>query len=139
MMIPILEALPRTALRLAQLQLLTSQARDFAGSLPHSRGMYVMVETDPPIRVGLTTDDGLSTYLTCSMLALDPDDIGAGDIDDALGEFINILAGTAKRALEPDGTWYEMSTPEPLMGPDSGFAFGLRTSGGLGALIVDPA
>jgi hypothetical protein len=40
--------------------------------------------------------------------------------------------------LEADGAWLEMSTPEPMAGPDSGFAFDFRTSGGLGALIVDP-
>jgi CheY-specific phosphatase CheX len=138
MMIPILEALPKTALRLARLQILTSQAQDFSGSLPHSRGMYVLVETETEIRVGITTDEELSTNMTCAMLALDPDDISDGDIDDALGEFINILAGTAKRALESEGGWLGMSTPEPMLGPDSGFAFDLRTSGGLGALIVDP-
>jgi CheY-specific phosphatase CheX len=72
------------------------------------------------------------------MLALDPEDLSSGDIEDALGEFINILAGTAKRALESDGSWYEMSTPDPMTGLDFGYLFDLRTSGGLGALVVDP-
>ena len=137
-MLPLLEALPRIALRLAQLQIRAEPAKYFSGSLPHPYGMYVAIETEPEIRIGLCVCRELLEYLSCTMLALSPDELTDSDYDDALGEFPNVLAGTAKRELENGGTWFQMSTPEMFSSPDSGFAFELTTTGGCGAVIVDP-
>jgi len=136
--LPLLEALPRTALRLAQLQIRMEPAKYFSGSLPHPHGMYVTIESEPDIRIGLCVTRELLEYLSCTMLALSPDELTESDYDDALGEFVNILAGTAKRELENNGTWLPMSVPESFSSPESGFAFELVTTGGCGAMIVDP-
>lgn len=137
LVIPLLETLPRVALRMGRLQIRTSAAKYFSGTLPHPHGTAIVVETDPEIRIGFVASDSLSDRLACEMLALSSDSLTYSDREDALGEFVNIMVGAAKAALEGPDNRIEMGVPEALTSPDAGFAFELQTSGGRAALIVD--
>ena len=111
---PVLEALPRVALRLGRLQIRTAAAQYFSGTLPHPHGTAILVETDPEIRIGFVASDSLINRLASKMLALDGDAITDSDREDALGEFVNILVGLAKAKIEGSGPRIEMGVPETL-------------------------
>jgi hypothetical protein len=137
--LPVLEALPRMALRMGRLQIRTSAGLYFSGTLPHPHAAAIVVETDPEIRIEFVASDSLIDRLSSELLAPDPEELTDSDREDALGEFVNILAGTAKAAVEGAGARIEMGVPETLSSPDAGFAFEMQTSGGAAALIVDTA
>lgn len=75
--------------------------------------------------VSLHVPQGLAQSFTSSMLGMDVDELN-DDVNDALGEITNIIAGSFKHHLSRDGHEVRLSTPSIISGKEY-----LVTSGSL--------
>ncbi len=133
--ITILELLPRLALRAAHVMLKVVAVRDWIGpsTLPHGVSMDVEARSNS-ISVGLAIPTELGFEFASGMLCCDQELINEDDIEDSLGEFLNILVGNMKVKLDRNEPEIAPSSYEGI--PQSGYAVDFETTAGSGMLIL---
>ena len=131
----LLELLPRMALSVAHVKLDVVAVRDWGGPSTMPYGVALDVESGgQSISIGIAVDHELGVEFASGMLCCTTDLIDPGDIEDSLGEFLNILVGNVKVKLERSEP--ELSVPNYDGVPQSGYAVDLEPSVGSGMLIL---
>ncbi len=134
----VLEMLPRMVLRVIHVQLKVDAATSWPSSgAPLPIQTHLVVATDPFVWLGLAADGGLGEQVATRMLGCEPADLAPGEVEDALGELLNLIAGNAKTRLEQDGAQFAMDAPVSGRLPPEGWALRLATTGGEGLLVVE--
>ena len=79
--------------------------------------------------IGLSGEHEGVLYIACSqkfasefvaaMLGMEADEVEAEDLKDGAGEFVNMVAGGAKRILSETGHHFDLALPSVIMGSSS--------------------
>ena len=75
----------------------------------------IAITGDEPCIVAITCGEGLARQVAAGMLAAPADTLSAADVQDALGEFGNMVAGNLKAMLPPG---HQLSLPEVVQDVD---------------------
>ena len=131
-----LEALPRIASRMARLQILTQWGPEWFDdpALEHRR--WIEVEDGEHLIIGIAASEQLAHQIAAAMLMCEPSELDPGDADDALGEFLNLLMGSAKTAACSDTDESRLTPPRGDNFPTEGFGLYLVTNRGPGCVLI---
>ncbi len=66
--------------------------------------------------VGVSFSEELATVIVCAVLGMGPNDLEDGDIQDGVGELINMIAGSAKNALLGTTLGFMVALPSVITG-----------------------
>lgn len=87
--------------------------------------------------IGIAASAQLAEQIAAAMLMCEPAELEAEDIDDALGEFLNLVMGSAKTAAGADITQdARLSSPRSTDFPSEGFGLNPITNQGPGCLLI---
>ena len=134
-----LEFIPRAIRRMSQLQI--KMPTTCAPVEQTSRPIIatVLIRLEQGLRIALCTDEAFADELVYGVFGIPP--VGVGDLDidirnDAVGQFLSIVAGTVLASLEQAGL--EADSDPPILGvaPRSGYAFELVCTSGRATLIL---
>jgi len=135
----ILELIPRTIRRVSTLQIKIPNQCEKVGRLSTPVVGSILVRFEHGLRIALCTDEEFATHLMQSIFGAPPsesqrkmEDI----LNDAVAEFLNIVAGTALAGLEQEGLDADLDPPILGIPPLEGFAFKLACTYGTATLIL---
>jgi hypothetical protein len=102
-------------------------------TLGHRR--WLEVKGGDHLVIVIAASDQLAEAIVASMLRCETDELQDGDVDDALGEFLNLVVGSAKNKASGDG---DQTRPTPTLSddfPSEGYALYLVTNLGPGCVV----
>ena len=67
--------------------------------------------------VGVTFEDTLAALLVARMLGEDPSNVEPSDVQDGVGEIVNMISGRAKTLLSAEGIHFNLALPTVVAGP----------------------
>jgi hypothetical protein len=135
----VLDLLPRVCMRVARLHVKLAPARPQRGDTPAHRAVIRAVSGAHAVELGIAADDELARSLAAGVSGLGRSATPVSLLADALGEFLNVLMGSAVAALEREGARAQLDTVRHGALPAGGYAFDLVATEGRGALVADSA
>ncbi len=132
------EVLPRIALRMGRLQVLTRWAPGWNDDPRLEFRRSIEVESNTNVRIGLAVSRELAEQIASAMLFKDPGLLTVDELGDALGEFLNLVVGSANALIPHPEAPIRISPPQTPAFPDDGCALLLLTTRGPGCLVVQP-
>jgi hypothetical protein len=132
----ILDLLPRFCLRVARLhvKLGPARAQQIDPALLHRAALAV--RGPQRLELGLAADGEIGAALASGISGVAREALDPGLLVDGLGEFLNVLAGTALSALDPEGALAQLEPVQAGVLPPLGHLFELVATGGRAALIA---
>ena len=130
------EVLPRIALRMGRLQVLTRWAPCWNDDARLEFRTAIHVEGQNAIAIGLAASRELAEQIASAMFFKDPGLLSREELSDALGEFLNLVVGSAHTLVPASEAPIQMSPPREDAFPDAGCALLLLTTRGPGCLVV---
>ncbi len=130
------DMLPRYCMRMAKLEV----KLDVGGVLkgPPQATMLaslVMVGT-PDVEILLAADRSFGQKLAAGISGLAAESLSDELCLDALGEFLNVVAGNAMSAVEEEGLEYRLEAPRFGAAPEQGWNFPIATDRGAATFVV---
>ncbi len=125
-----LEALPRICSRMARLQTLNRWGPEWFDDPTLANRRWLAVEGGDHLVIGIAASDQLAEQIAAAMLMCELDELQTGDVDDALGEFLNLVVGSAKNKAAEDGDQFRLSPTLTDNFPTEGFGLYLVTNHG---------
>jgi len=133
----VLELVPRVALRTSRVQIKVPHHCTKIERLAPKIIASVLIRSEQSLRVALSSDEEFAHALTDGVFGQAPSEVLPNEmLDDALGEFLNMLAGNALSGLEQEGIPCELDPPIRGIPPLGGYAFDLNTTNGSATLIL---
>lgn len=86
------------------------------GSISGVMGLSGATASTPAGSFVLSFPDKLATKLASNMLCTDPSELGVEDIEDAIGEIVNLVSGQAKKLLADTKFAFSISVPTVISG-----------------------
>lgn len=132
----VIDLLPKLGLRIARLRLKIARSDGQPRDVLYERGAAIRIHGRPGLELGITADRELARALAAGTAGVPPDRCDAALVLDGLGEFLNVLAGTAMGVLEREG--HATRLDPPRLAPESfrGSAFDLVSLEGRGILFL---
>ena len=99
----------------------------------------ILVRFEQGLRIALCTDEEFATHLMESIFGAPPTESQRtmeNILNDAVAEFLNIVAGAALAGLEQEGLDADLDPPIQGIPPLEGFAFELACTYGSATLIL---
>lgn len=133
----LLELVSRVAMRTASVQIKVPKHCSKVDRINSQIIASVLIRSEHSLRVALSGDSDFAHALTDGVFGQAPDEILPDEmLDDAVGEFLNMLAGNALAGLEQEGIPAELDPPIRGIPPLGGYAFDLATTVGQATLIL---
>ena len=135
----ILELIPRTIRRVSALRVKIPGECEKVGRLSTPVVASILVRFEQGLRIALCTDEEFATHLMQSIFGAPPSESQRSMEDilnDAVAEFLNIVAGTALAGLEQEGLDADLDPPILGIPPLEGFGFELACTFGTATLIL---
>jgi CheY-specific phosphatase CheX len=135
----LVDLLPRFCERVAGLEVKMKPPRTFTQLAPRDFVASLVVIARPGVEMALVADRGVGEKLTSGISGLDLSDLPPELAVDALGEFLNVLAGNVMAALErEEGLESRLEAPRFGVLPREGFEFELVTLYGGASFVLAP-
>jgi len=134
----VLDLLPKFALRIAHMQLKIGDAQTLVESPPFRMRVSIAVRAHRGLEIILVGDRHFCCELAKGTSGLVESALDDDLILDAVGEFLNILAGNAVAVLERGGVSAQIGVPDCNASLDDGWIFDLAASRGRAALVLSP-
>lgn len=133
-----IEVLPRLALRMGRLQFLTRWAPGWQEDhrLEVRRSIEVCGESS--VTIGLAASRELAERIASAMHFKDPGLLSGDEIGDALGEFLNLVVGSAHALSETRTPPLRICPPREDVFPTDGCALLMLTTRGPGCVVIQP-
>jgi CheY-specific phosphatase CheX len=143
----ILDLFPKLTQRIARIQLFAQRCEKWSGQELPSQIATVVIRGDENWDVTLSCDKDFAAQIHAGFMGGftnpkgddEPEEISATLLDDCIGEFLNILAGTAMDELEKHAISVSLEPPVFGVKPSEGYHFAIQASRGEAALILSPA
>jgi len=134
----LVDVFPRYCMRAARLEVKLGEYRHVAEppGLPLAASLG-MVGT-PGVEMTLASDLGFAQRLGSGISGLPPESLPEELCLDAIGEFLNVLAGNVMSALVNEGHEYRLEAPRFGDPPRSGWLFEVASDRGRAAFVVVP-
>ncbi len=143
----ILDLFPKLTQRIARIQLFTQSCEKWSGQELQSQIATVSVRGDENWDITLSCDQDFAAQIHAGFMGgfsnqkteEDPEEISSTLLDDCIGEFLNILAGSAMDELEKQAITVCLEPPVFGNTPVEGYHFAIQASRGAASLILSPA
>jgi len=133
----LLELVARVAMRTSSVQIKVPKHCTKLERLNSKIIASVLIRSEHSLRIALSGDSEFAHALTDGVFGQAPDEVLPDEmLDDAVGEFLNMLAGNALAGLEQEGIPCELDPPIRGIPPLGGYAFDLVTTAGSATLIL---
>ncbi len=132
------EVLPRIALRMGRLQLLSRWAASWQEDPRLEIRRSIEIDCGGTLTIGLAASRELAQQIASAMLFKDPGWLTPEELGDALGEFLNLVVGSANALVSNPEAPVRVSPPKANGFPAYGCALLLLTTRGPGCLVVQP-
>ena len=120
---------------MARLQILTSWGPEWFDDPELRHRRWIEVEGSEHLLIGIAASGKLAEQIAAAMLMCEPDELEERDVDDALGEFLNLVVGSAKNVVSADSNKTRLSPPRADDFPSEGFGLYLMTNRGPGCVL----
>ena len=143
----VLDLFPKLTQRIARIELFAQSCEKWSGQELQSQIATVSVRGDENWNVTLSCDREFAAQIHAGFMGgfsnpkseENPEEISSTLLDDCIGEFLNILAGTAMDELEKQAITVCLEPPFFGQAPSEGYHFAIQASRGHAALILSPA
>jgi CheY-specific phosphatase CheX len=143
----VLDLFPKLTQRIARIQLFAQSCEKWSGQELQSQVATVSVRGDESWDITLSCDKEFASQIHAGFMGGfthpkdqdDTEEISSTLLDDCIGEFLNILAGTAMDELEKQAITVCLEPPFFGQSPTEGYHFDIQASRGNAALILSPA
>jgi CheY-specific phosphatase CheX len=142
-----LDLFPKLTQRIARIQLFAQSCEKWSGQELLSQIATISIHGDENCHLTLSCDRDFASQIHAGFMGGfshhksedDPEEISSTLLDDCIGEFLNILAGTAMAELEKQSIAVCLDPPVFGRSPTEGYHFAIQASRGKAALILSPA
>jgi len=132
------EVLPRIALRMGRLQLLSRWSQGWEDDPRLEVRRSIAVEAAGVLKIGLAASRELAEQIASAMLFKNPRLLSSEELGEAVGEFLNLVVGSAHALVKNPSNTTRISPASAQAFPQAGCALMLLTTRGPGCLVVQP-
>lgn len=132
------DMLPRFLRRVARIEVKLGPGRPIEEAPEMPLAASIDVGGNHGAHLALVTDTRFAEQLAVGVSGIDDRGLAAEFSADALGEFLNVLAGNAVSALEREGFEHRVAAPQFGVLPGEGFQFDAVATCGNALLVIRP-